>query len=125
MYVGAIGSDYGTRSLEAMTHVDGDGHAVERAGGSCVLRPGPRGSGDDGGYGVLVIAVRLCIWRVRALRQGECDLALAGGVTVMSTPSTLVALGPDNGMAPDGRCKAFSATAPMEPAGAKAAGYWC
>ena len=46
-----------------------------------------------------------------ALRQGECDLALAGGVTVMSTPSALVALGPDNGMAPDGRCKAFSAGA--------------
>src|SRR5262249_33714802 len=46
-----------------------------------------------------------------ALRQGECDLALAGGVTVMSTPSTLVAMGPDNGMAPDGRCKAFSARA--------------
>ena len=47
----------------------------------------------------------------RALRQGECDLALAGGVTVMSTPSALVAMGPDNGMAPDGRCKAFSAAA--------------
>src|SRR5260370_14535243 len=29
----------------------------------------------------------------------------------MSTPSTFVALGPDNGMAPDGRCKAFSAGA--------------
>src|SRR5205085_6339893 len=43
-----------------------------------------------------------------ALRQGECDLALAGGVTVMSTPSALVAMGPDNGMAPDGRCKSFS-----------------
>ena len=40
-----------------------------------------------------------------ALRQGECDLALAGGVTVMSTPAALVALGPDDGMAPDGRCK--------------------
>ena len=47
----------------------------------------------------------------QGLRQGECDLALAGGVTVMSTPSALVALGPDNGMAPDGRCKAFSAAA--------------
>jgi acyl transferase domain-containing protein/acyl carrier protein len=46
-----------------------------------------------------------------ALRHGECDLALAGGVTVMSTPSILVALGPDDGMAPDGRCKAFSAKA--------------
>src|SRR4030095_7605679 len=46
-----------------------------------------------------------------ALRQGECDLALAVGVTVMSTPSALVAMGPDNGMAPDGRCKSFSAAA--------------
>jgi acyl transferase domain-containing protein len=46
-----------------------------------------------------------------ALRQGECELALAGGVTVMSTPSVLVAMGLDNGMAPDGRCKAFSAAA--------------
>ena len=46
-----------------------------------------------------------------ALRQGECDLALAGGVQVMSTPAALVALGPDDGMAPDGRCKAFSAAA--------------
>jgi acyl transferase domain-containing protein len=36
---------------------------------------------------------------------------LAGGVTVMSTPMTLVALGPDNGMAPDGRCKSFSDSA--------------
>ena len=27
-----------------------------------------------------------CIWRCQALRAGECDLALAGGVTVMVTP---------------------------------------
>ena len=46
-----------------------------------------------------------------ALRQGECDLALAGGVTVMSTPSAFVAFGRTTGMAPDGRCKAFSAAA--------------
>ena len=43
-----------------------------------------------------------------ALRQGECELALAGGVTVMSTPSALVGVGADAG-ARDGRCKAFSA----------------
>ena len=48
---------------------------------------------------------------VQALRQGECDLALAGGVPVMCTPTTLVALSPATGMAPDGRCKAFSAGA--------------
>src|SRR5580693_3721238 len=47
----------------------------------------------------------------QALRQGECSLALAGGVTVMATPSAFRELGPDSAGAPDGRCKAFSAEA--------------
>ncbi|WP_141747476.1 type I polyketide synthase, partial [Streptomyces nanshensis] len=44
----------------------------------------------------------------QALRQGECDLALAGGVAVMSTPSGFAAFTSQGGLAPDGRCKAFS-----------------
>ncbi|HEY2269656.1 MAG TPA: polyketide synthase, partial [Streptosporangiaceae bacterium] len=47
----------------------------------------------------------------QSLRSGECDLALAGGVAVMATPSLFAEFARLGGLAPDGRCRPFAEAA--------------
>ncbi|WP_372516809.1 beta-ketoacyl synthase N-terminal-like domain-containing protein, partial [Mycobacterium szulgai] len=60
----------------------------------------------------------------QSLRTGESNLALAGGVTLMTTPLIFTEFARQRGLAVDGRCKAFAA-ALMAPDGARVQRCWC
>ncbi|MEV0391713.1 SDR family NAD(P)-dependent oxidoreductase [Polymorphospora rubra] len=55
-----------------------------------------------------LVAVHLA---VGALRAGECDRAVAGGVNVILDPELSIGLSKAGMLAPDGRCKTFDAEA--------------
>ena len=68
---------------------------------------GPAVTVDTACSASLVAIAQACT----SLRSRECSLALAGGVTVLSRPNIFVEFSRQRGISPDGRCKAYGASA--------------
>ncbi|MDQ1537660.1 MAG: hypothetical protein QOE58_2053, partial [Actinomycetota bacterium] len=110
VFVGTNGQDYASLVLTASE--DLDAHAMTGLAASVVsgrlsyaLGLGGPAVTVDTACSASLVALHLA---VQSLRAGECPLALAGGVTVMATPTLFAGFTLQGGLAPDGRCKAFA-----------------
>ncbi|PSK81165.1 beta-ketoacyl synthase-like protein, partial [Murinocardiopsis flavida] len=109
-FIGLIYHDYATRAHdvpeELMGYVsNGSDGAVASGRISYFLGlEGPAVTVDTACSSSLVSLHLAC----ESLRRGESDLALSGGVSVMSAPTTFIEFSRQRGLAVDGRCKAFS-----------------
>nr|WHM27942.1 NftD1 [Streptomyces conglobatus] len=110
VYCGAVNTDYGTAVPPELEQFHMTGVMSSVLSGRIAYTLGLEGPAItvDTACSASLVALHLAM---QALRAGECSLALAGGVTVMSTPVALSDTARLQGLSPDGRCKAFSAAA--------------
>ncbi|MFI9031221.1 type I polyketide synthase [Streptomyces sp. NPDC053560] len=110
VFVGTNGQDYAHLVLAAQDDMGGyagNGLAASVMSGRLSFALGFEGPAVtlDTACSSSLVTLHLA---AQAVRAGECGLALAGGVTVMTTSSSFAGFSLQGGLAPDGRCKAFS-----------------
>ena len=115
VFMGLSTHDYLGMASDELTYAEieaylASGTSSAAAAGRISYRLGLRGPAvavDTACSSSLVAIHQAC----QALRLGECDLALAGGVNMLLTPATMISFSRAHMLAPDGRCKTFDAAA--------------
>ncbi|MFI5026683.1 MAG: acyltransferase domain-containing protein, partial [Solirubrobacterales bacterium] len=113
VFAGVYGHDYGPRIEQGNVATQGyslTGTSLSVVSGRVAFALGFEGPAVsvDTACSSSLVSIHLA---AQALRQGECTLALAGGVSVMGSPGIFVDFSRQGGLSPDGRCRAYGAGA--------------